>query len=108
MDKAYVDFAALFRIEQSDAYFVTRAKDNMQFEVIEKNYNLDETTGLRGDYTIRLTCYKPSRIYPKNLRIVEFYDLENNEELRFITNNFDISALEVSNIYRNRWQIEVI
>lgn len=107
MDKAYVDFAALCRIDQGDAYFVTRAKDNMRFEIIEKNYNLDEATGLRGDYTIRLTGYKPSRLYPKNFRMVEYYDFESEEELRFITNNFDISALEVSNIYRNRWQIEV-
>ncbi len=107
MDKAYVDFAALYHIDQGDAYFVTRAKDNMQFEVIEKNYNLDEATGFRGDYTIRLTGYKPSRLYPKNFRMVEYYDFESEEELRFITNNFDISALEVSNIYRNRWQIEV-
>lgn len=107
MDKAYADFAALYRIDQGDAYFVTRAKDNMQFEIIEKNYNLDEATGLRGDYIIRLTGYKPSRLYPKNFRMVEYYDFESEEELRFITNNFDISALEVSNIYRNRWQIEV-
>ena len=107
MDKAYVDFAALYRIDQGDAYFVTRAKDNMQFEVIEKNYNLDEATGLRGDHTIRLTGYKPSRLYPKNFRMIEYYDFESEEELRFITNNFEISALEVSNIYRNRWQIEV-
>lgn len=107
MDKAYVDFAGLYRIDQGDAFFVTRAKDNMQFEVIEKNYNLDEATGLRGDYTIRLTGYKPSRLYPKNFRMVEYYDFDSEEELRFITNNFDISALEVSNIYRNRWQIEV-
>lgn len=107
MDKAYVDFAALCRMDQGDAYFVTRAKDNMQFEIIGKNYNLDQATGLRGDYTIRLTGYKPSRLYPKNFRMVEYYDFESEEELRFITNNFDISALEVSNIYRNRWQIEV-
>lgn len=107
MDKAYVDFAALYRIDQGDAYFVSRAKDNMQFEVIEKNYNLDEATGLRGDYINRLTGYKPSRLYPKNFRMVEYHNFESEEELRFITNNFDISALEVSNIYRNRWQIEV-
>lgn len=106
MDKAYIDFAALFRIDRCNAYFVTRAKDDMQFEILEKNYNLDETIGLRGDYLIKLTGYKSGRLYPKSLRMVEYYDSENDEELRFITNHDEISALEVSNFYRNRWQIE--
>lgn len=108
MDKAYVDFASLFRMDQCNAYFVTRAKDNMQFDILEKNYNLDETIGLRGDYLIKLTGYKSSRLYPQSLRMVEYYDSENDEELRFITNHVEISALEVTNIYRNRWQIEVL
>jgi IS4 transposase len=50
---------------------------------------------------------KTSKLYPKPLRLVEYRDLDSGENLRFITNNFDISALEVANIYRNRWQIEV-
>ena len=54
-DKAYVDFEALYRIHTNNAYFVTRAKKNMKYEVIETNYNIDESTGLQGDYTIRLT-----------------------------------------------------
>lgn len=107
MDKAYVDFAPLFRIDQNNAYFVTRAKNNMKFEILERNYNLDKTSGLRSDCTINLTGYKPKRLYPKSFRMVEYYDSENDELLRFITNNFDISALEVANIYRNRWQIEI-
>ena len=106
MDKAYVDFDALHRIHANNAYFVTRAKKNMKYEVIETNYNIDEATGLRGDYTIKLTGYKPKRFYPEAFRLVKYYDCENDEEIDFITNNFDISALDVANIYRNRWQIE--
>lgn len=106
MDKAYVDFDALHRIHTNNAYFVTRAKKNMKYEVIETNYNIDEATGLRGDYTIKLTGYKPKRFYPEAFRLVKYYDCENDEEIDFITNNFDISALDVANIYRNRWQIE--
>ena len=106
MDKAYVDFEALYRIHANNAYFVTRAKKNMKYEVIETNYNIDETTGLRGDYTIKLTGYKVKRFYPEAFRLVKYYDCENDEELDFITNNLDIKALDVTNIYRHRWQIE--
>ena len=106
MDKAYVDFEALYRIHTNNAYFVTRAKKNMKYEVIETNYNIDENTGLRGDHTIRLTGYQPKKFYPKPFRLVKYYDLENDEELEFISNNSDISSLQIANIYRNRWQIE--
>jgi hypothetical protein len=78
----------------------------MKYEVIETNYNIDENTGLRGDYTIRLTGYKPKKLYPLPFRLVKYYDLGNDEELEFISNSSVISALQIANIYRNRWQIE--
>lgn len=106
MDKAYVDFAALFNIDRHNAYWITRAKSNMRYEVEETNYNIDEITGLRGDCTIRLTGYKPSKLYPKEMRMVKYYDAENDEELTFITNQMDLGALQIANLYRNRWQIE--
>ena len=106
MDKAYVDFAALFNIECHDAYWITRAKNNMRYEVMDTNYNIDESTGLRGDYIIRLTTYKPAKLYPKEMRMVKYYDAENDEELTFITNQTDLGALQIANLYRNRWQIE--
>jgi len=107
MDKAYVDFEALFRINNAGAFFVTRAKDTMRYEIVEQNFNIDETTGLRTDKTVRLTVAKSKKLYPEELRLVEFYDDINSELLVFLTNNFDVSALEVANLYRNRWQIEV-
>ena len=107
MDKAYIDFASLARFDAAGSFFVTRAKDNMRYEVAERNYNIDKSCGLLGDCTASLTGMKTSKLYPKSLRLVEYRDLDSGENLRFITNNFDISALEVANIYRNRWQIEV-
>lgn len=107
MDKAYVDFAALARIDSCGAFFVTRAKDNMQYEILEQSGNIDESTGLRGDYTVKLTGAKSKNLYPKSMRMVTFYENDKEEEFKFITNNQDISALEVTNIYKNRWQIEV-
>ena len=79
----------------------------MRYEVEERNYNIDESCGLLGDCTVRLTGVKTAKLYPKPLRLIEYCDPNSGEKLRFITNNFDISALEVANIYRNRWQIEV-
>ena len=107
MDKAYVDFEALFRINNAGAFFVTRAKDTMRYDVIEQNFNMDETTGLRTDKTVVLTIPKSKKLYPEKLRLVEFYDALNNELPVFLTNKFDVSALEVAYLYKNKWQIEV-
>jgi len=107
MDKAYVDFEALFAMDQAEAFFVTRAKQNMNFEVVETSYNIDPATGLVSDQTIALKGVKSARLYPKPLRMVAYHDYEKDMTLVFITNNFELSALDVANIYRNRWQIEV-
>jgi hypothetical protein len=107
MDKAYVDFEALYRMQTIGAFFVTRAKDTMRCEVVEQNYNIDEASGLRSDKTVLLTVPKSKKLYPERLRLVEFYDDENCELLVFLTNNFDVTAFEVAMLYKNRWQIEV-
>jgi len=107
MDKAYVDFEALYRINQADAFFVTRAKKPMKYEVVEQNFNIDQTTGLRTDKTVMLTIQKSKGLYPEKLRLVEYYDNRNDELLVFLTNNFEVSAMEIANLYKNRWQIEV-
>ena len=107
MDKAYVDFVALYQMEQVGAFFVTRAKDNMVFAVTHNNDNLDEQAGLISDQTIVLTGIKSAKLYPVPLRMVVYRDAEKNLLLSFITNNFELSALDVAFIYKNRWQIEV-
>ena len=107
MDKAYVDFEALFRINNAGAFFVTRAKETMQYTVIEQNFNIDETTGLRSDRIVKLSVAKSKKLYSENLRLVEFFAIENNELLVFLTNNFEVSALEIARLYQQRWQIEV-
>jgi hypothetical protein len=78
MDKAYVDFEALYHIQSVDAFFVTRTKDTMRYEVVAQNYNIDETTGIRNDKTVLLTITKSKKLYPKKLRLVEFYDKKND------------------------------
>ena len=106
MDKAYVDFKALYRINTLESYFVTRAKSSLKYTIIEQNFNIDESTGLRADKIIELTIAKSKKLYPEKLRLIEYYDADKNNYLVFMTNNFDVTALEVSYIYKNRWQIE--
>ena len=96
MDKAYVDFEALLRINNAGAFFVTRAKSSIKYKIVEQNYNIDEATGLRADKSIVLTVPKSKKLYPEKLRIVEFYDNKNDELLVFLTNNFEVSSLGVS------------
>jgi len=107
MDKAYVDFLAMYQIHKADVYFVTRAKITLDYTVVEQNYNIDESTGLRSDKTITLNGYKSKQLYPETLRLVEYYNDEKDLLLVFLTNNFEVSALEIARLYRNRWQIEV-
>jgi hypothetical protein len=107
MDKAYIDFVALYNIHKAEAFFVTRAKVSMNYSVIERNFNINESTGLRTDNIIKLNGYQTSKHYPEKLRLVEYYDDEKEVLLVFITNNFEVSALEIARLYRNRWQIEI-
>lgn len=107
MDKAYIDFKALYQMHEYGAFFISRAKSTMDYSVIENNFNIDENTGLRGDKIIELNGYKTKQLYPEPLRLVDFYDDQNDITLSFLTNNLEVSALEVANLYRNRWQIEV-
>lgn len=106
MDKAYVDFKALYRINTHNSYFVTRAKSSLKYIIVEQNFNIDEKTGLRADKAIELTVVKSKKFYPEKLRLIEYYDAETDNYLVFMTNNFEVTALEVSYIYKNRWQIE--
>jgi hypothetical protein len=108
MDKAYVDFDALFRFHLAGAYWVTRPKENMKYEILgyRELSDADRNAGVTGDFTIRLTT-KSIALYPEPIRAVCVYDEEAGEEIVFITNNFDICASEVACLYRHRWDIEV-
>ena len=105
-DKAYVDFAALSNIHKAGAYFVMRPKDNMKYEVIEPFSDGERGSTICGDYAIRLTGYKSQRLYGDNMRLIRVRDSNNNEIIDFITNNWELSALDIANIYRHRWDIE--
>ena len=107
MDKGYVDFWRLYNyFHLRQAYFVTRAKDNMRFEVKDER-EVDMHAGLISDQSIRLAGPLVSKDYPEMMRMVVYEDFATNNVYRFLTNNFIIDALTVTELYRERWQIEL-
>ncbi|MEJ7625351.1 MAG: IS4 family transposase [Ferruginibacter sp.] len=106
MDKAYVDFARLYNIKQDKAYFVVRAKENMQFKRMSSRA-VDKSLGILCDQDIMLTGINSSNRYPEHLRRIKFYDSEFNRTFVFLTNNFKLNAETVSRLYKHRWGIEL-
>jgi len=106
IDRGYLDFSRLYRIEQAKAYFVIRAKRNTKFYVLESR-SVDKSTGLRCDQTIRLSTRKGKLDYPKRLRRISYVDTISGQRLVFLTNHFDLPALTIAAICRSRWQIEL-
>ena len=107
LDKGYVDFFRLFnRIHKNGAFFVTRAKDNMQYEVIQSR-PVDKTTGVIADEIIKLTTYKSSKAYPEELRMVTYEDFATGVVYRFLTNHMGYEALTIAELYRERWNVEL-
>ena len=106
LDRGYVDYERLFRIHKAEAYFITRTKKNMNFERMY-SAKVDKSTGIKCDQTIKLIGFYVSKDYPGKLRRIKFYDKERDKTLTFLTNNFELSALEISMLYKNRWFIEL-
>jgi hypothetical protein len=106
LDRAYGDFARLYRIHQSSAFFVIRAKGNFRFERLYSR-PVDKSEGVQCDQIIVLHHFYAKKDYPEKLRRIRFYDTEQNRRLVFLTNNFSLSALTIAKIYKCRWQIEL-
>ena len=106
MDRGYLDFARLYVFTQNLSTFVTRAKTNFDYRRIAY-CQVDKTTGLRSDQTIRLSGYYASQDYPAALRRISYYDIETNKKFVFLTNNFILPALIIAQLYKCRWRIEI-
>ena len=104
MDRGYLDFARLYLIDQALAFFIIRAKKNLDFHRLY-SHKVDKSTGLRCDQTILLTS--SFKDYPEQLRRIRFFDAENDLLLTFLTNNFSLPALTIAQLYRCRWQVEL-
>ena len=106
MDRGFTDFSRWYTMHQAQAFFVTRAKSNLLFRRVYSR-SVDKSTGLRCDQTIALRAPKASKDYPQHLRRIKFYDAEHDKHLVFLTNNFDLPALTIAQLYRCRWQVEL-
>lgn len=99
MDKAYVYFLTLCRFHMDDAYWIYRPKNDMKYEVIDHRQDFDPCTGICGDFTIKLTAHKSKKLYPEPFRMATYHDTDTGNDVEFITDNLEISAIEVANLY---------
>jgi hypothetical protein len=105
-DRAYIDFARLYLFTQNMAFFVTRARNNLDC-ARRSSRPVDKTTGLRSDQTVLLRGPKSSLLYPDTLRRIRFFDAESKTHFAFLTNNFLLPALTIAQLYKCRWQVEL-
>lgn len=105
-DRGYVDYQRLYKIARLQAYFVVRAKSNLKFRRMYSN-KTDRSTGVLCDQLGKLTGFYVSKDYPDKLRRVKFHDQETGRTFVFLTNNNELSALEIALLYKNRWQVEL-
>ena len=104
-DRAYNNFKMLYKIHQIGAYFVIRAKRNLQYKSIKWKRRLPKN--VLSDQTIELTGFYPKKYYPEPIRLVKYWDEEQQREFIYLTNAIHISALQVAELYKNRWQVEL-
>src|SRR3989339_1398133 len=106
MDRGYFDFRRLQKINLAKAFFIIRAKDSLSFQRMYSTM-VDPSTGLRCDQIIKLKHFYSRKHYPERLRRIKYYDEETNRCYIYLTNNFEIDAKVIADLYRHRWQIEL-
>jgi hypothetical protein len=106
MDRGYLDYERLFKINSSSAFFVTRAKSNLSFERLYSN-EIKKESGIRCDQIIKFSGFYAIKKYPEKLRRIKYFDKETNKYYIFLTNDFNIEAKTIADLYKHRWQIEL-
>ena len=104
-DRGYNNFGELYRIQRMESFFVVRAKSNLQYRCVRWKRRMPKN--ILTDAEIELTVYKSHKDYPENLRLVRYYDEEQDREFMFLTNAMDLTAQQIADLYKNRWQIEL-
>ena len=104
-DRAYNDFKRLVKIHMNGSRFVVRAKTNMKYKVVKWKRRLPKN--VLSDCEIVLTGYYSQKAYPERIRMVRYWDEEDQREFTYLTNDKHISALQVAELYKNRWQVEL-
>ena len=106
MDRGYLDFARLYMMDQSFAFFVTRAKSNTRTHRLYSRPT-DKSTGVQCDQIVTLKNYQAKKDYPDKLRRIRYLDMEKNKRFVFLTNNLILPALTIAQLYRCRWKVEL-
>ena len=106
LDRGYVDFSRLYKINISQAFFVTRLKTNTNYRRLY-SAKVDKITGVICDQTIMLNNHYASKDYPAKLRRIKYFDKESNVLFEFVTNNFELQSTEIAQLYKHRWSIEL-
>jgi len=106
MDRGYIDFERLYRINKGLSYFVIRAKANFDFRRLYSN-TIDKASSIRSDQTVKLNGINTKHDYPESLRRIRFYDKDSDKYYIYLTNNFQIPAETVAALYKNRWKVEL-
>ena len=106
IDRGYVDFQRLYRFVLAGAFFVTRTKAGVRLNRLESR-PVNKSSGIRSDHIVWLTLQRSAEHYPDRLRRVSYQDPESGKALVFLTNNFDLPALTIAQLYKCRWQVEL-
>jgi len=106
MDRGYLDFERLYKLNTKSVYFIIRAKKNFKYRRVY-SHKTDKSCGVQCDQIIKLTGYKSQKRYPQSLRIIKYYDQKRDKKLLFLTNNFKLPAKTIAELYKYRWQIEL-
>jgi hypothetical protein len=106
MDRAYLDFGRLYHLHRERAFFISRAKKNFKFSR-RYSHEVLKSTGVQCDQTVLLTTHYPAKNYPDPLRRIRFYDAEKRKRLVFLTNNFELPAETIAELYKSRWHVEL-
>ena len=106
MDRGYLDFARLYRINECRAFFVTRAKRNSRFWRLQ-SMPVEKSQGIRSDQIVSPVGYYAKKDYPERLRRIKYYDAEKKRYLIFLTNNMSLPAIIIAHLYKSRWKVEL-
>lgn len=106
MDRAFIDFSRLYTIHQHLAYFITRAKTNTKCKRVY-SAKVNKATGVMVDQAVRLVNFYLAKQYPEIILMIKYLDAETEKKFTFLTNNFELTALQIALLYKQRWKVEL-
>jgi hypothetical protein len=105
VDRGYIDYPRLYKIHKACAYFIIRARGRLRF-IRQYSLSIDKTSGVKNDQVVKIKNFYPYKSYPETLRRITFVDAE-HKKFEFLTNNFDLPAAHIAQLYKHRWMVEL-